>query len=276
MPVVCRRPRGTTLLGDAGPPALPTRLRRGRFYVSPGPCVRCAFFRQLRVIFAPDNTPGLAPSPGRCRLCSELLVPSTPCGADQSARARVSGSTRYRGHGAWKVVSLQVGAYPRRTFHRSSRGGATDGSKHGRQAGQQDGRRREASDELRRQEVLVHRLVGRGTPTGQEQAPRQEVLAHRLGAQGLRSDEDRAAAQEGGKEGSGEEDCGEEGCSRPEGACEEGGQEGTSGEEVDRDEACRAHEEVRRCPRDGGEEGAGEEGPCEEGAGEEGPCEEGP
>jgi len=38
------------------------------------------------VIFAPDNTPGLAPSPGRCRLFSELLVPSTPCGAPQSAR----------------------------------------------------------------------------------------------------------------------------------------------------------------------------------------------
>src|SRR3954470_10235930 len=178
------------------------------------PWLGSAIFRRLRVIFAPDNTPGLAPSPGRCRLCSELLVPSTPCGADQSARARVSGSTRYRGHGAWKVVSLQVGAYPRRTFHRSSRGGATDGSKHGRPGGQPNGRRREASDELRRQEVLVHRL----------------------GAQGLRSDEERAAAQEGGQEGAGEEDCGEEGCSRPEGACEEGGQEGTSGEEVDRDE----------------------------------------
>ncbi len=71
--------RGTTLLGG---PVLLDRPLEGTAAGStrPDPGER-TLFRRLGVIFAPDNTPGLSPSPGRCRLCSELLVPSTPCGA---------------------------------------------------------------------------------------------------------------------------------------------------------------------------------------------------
>ena len=95
-------PRGTTLLGaDACCRRAPTRG-------SPQPVLpadaRIALLRRSSggsgVIFAPANTPGLSPSPGRCRLCSELLVPSTPCGRAQSARRRGGGHPGFRGRSA--------------------------------------------------------------------------------------------------------------------------------------------------------------------------------
>ena len=57
------------------------------------------------MIFAPDNTPGLSPPPGRCRLCSELLVPSTPCGRGNSAR---ESRTVQRGRPAHPVQRVHV------------------------------------------------------------------------------------------------------------------------------------------------------------------------
>src|SRR3954447_23054592 len=57
----------------------PSLVHRCRFYLPDPVWVRLSSGGS-GVIFAPDNTPGLTPSPGRCRLCSELLVPSTPCG----------------------------------------------------------------------------------------------------------------------------------------------------------------------------------------------------
>ncbi|AJC59015.1 hypothetical protein GZL_06445 [Streptomyces sp. 769] len=52
-----------------------------------GPCpLSRAFFRRLRADLHVMHAPGLAPSPGRCRLRMTLLVPSTPFAAPPSSR----------------------------------------------------------------------------------------------------------------------------------------------------------------------------------------------
>src|SRR3954447_10974139 len=97
----------------------PSLVHRCRFYLPDPVWVRLSSGGS-GVIFPPDNTPGLTPSPGRCRLCSEVLVPVVTVRWDQCARARKARSpgfvaVRTAAVPARLVVSGGSRAYPLRT-----------------------------------------------------------------------------------------------------------------------------------------------------------------